>query len=118
MYELVLDRSTLAFWLAPFSVVTFVFFLALAGLWLTIFKSPSDAQAASAAALPKDHQCNHVSGSPLTSAEAGAACGETCDYATLLLTRARIRTAPEALSGRLMTPEPALLVSPSTSLHI
>jgi hypothetical protein len=41
MYELVLDRSTLAFWLAQFSVVTFVFFLALAGLWLAIFKKRS-----------------------------------------------------------------------------
>lgn len=41
MYELVLDRSTLAFWLVQFSVVTFVFFLALAGLWLAIFKQRS-----------------------------------------------------------------------------
>jgi len=41
MYELVLDRSTLAFWLAQFSFVTFVFFLALTGLWLAIFKKRS-----------------------------------------------------------------------------
>jgi len=41
MYELVLDRSTLAFWLLQFSGVTFVFFLSLAGLWLAIFKRRS-----------------------------------------------------------------------------
>ncbi len=41
MYEIVLDRSTLAFWLVQFSVVTFVFFLSLAGLWLAIFKKRS-----------------------------------------------------------------------------
>jgi hypothetical protein len=41
MYELVLDRSTLAFWLVQFSVVTLVFFLSLGGLWHAIFKKRS-----------------------------------------------------------------------------
>lgn len=41
MYELILDRSTLAVWLAQFSVVTIAFLLSARGLWLAIFKKRS-----------------------------------------------------------------------------
>jgi hypothetical protein len=51
MYELVLDRSTLALWLVRFSVVTFVFVLALGCLWLAIFKRRSKGLAPLAALL-------------------------------------------------------------------
>jgi hypothetical protein len=41
MYELMLDRSTLAFWLGQFSVVTIAFLLSARGLWLAVFKKRS-----------------------------------------------------------------------------
>ena len=41
MYELILDRSTLASWLGQFSVVTMVFLLSARGLWLAISKKRS-----------------------------------------------------------------------------
>jgi hypothetical protein len=51
MYELILDRSMLAFWLAQFSAVAIVFLLSVGGLWLAIFKKRSAGLAAAAGLL-------------------------------------------------------------------
>ncbi|MEA3377062.1 MAG: hypothetical protein U9R72_12790 [Chloroflexota bacterium] len=50
-YELILDRSTLAVWLAQFSAVASVFLLSVGGLWLPLFERKSRGLAVAAGLL-------------------------------------------------------------------